>query len=208
MSRSPILRAAVREHTPFPELNAILAHFVAEARTILGETFIGAYLQGSFAIGDADRHSDCDFMVVIARDLEPEALSALQALHGAIHELPWEPWRHRLEGSYAPAAVLRRLSSEPRDPPGEPRPDDWGDPGRGGAPPRVYPFHYLDHSAKRLVRSEHDNSQVVRWSLREKGVVLAGPRSERSDRPRDTRCAPRCAPPWFWPWSWDWSPCT
>jgi hypothetical protein len=44
-----------------------------------------------------------------------------------------------------------------------------------GAPARYYPFWYLDHGADDLVRSEHDNTQVVRWCLREKGVVLAGP---------------------------------
>ena len=44
-----------------------------------------------------------------------------------------------------------------------------------GAPPLAYPFWYLDHGSDTLVRSEHDNSQVVRWCLREKGVVLAGP---------------------------------
>jgi hypothetical protein len=70
---------------------------------------------------------------------------------------------------------LRRLTDEPRDPPGEPRGPDWGDPGMSGAPARVYPFWYLDHGADHLIRSEHDNSQVVRWCLREKGVVLAGP---------------------------------
>jgi hypothetical protein len=43
-----------------------------------------------------------------------------------------------------------------------------------GTPPRVYPFWYLDHGADTLVRSEHDNTQVVRWCLREKSVVLTG----------------------------------
>jgi hypothetical protein len=167
---------ATREPTPFAGLNAVLQHLVDNVSAILGENLIGAYLQGSFAVGDADEHSDCDFIVVIRRDLSADEVAALQAMHAAIHELPFEPWRHRLEGSYAPADVIRRLSPEPRDPLGEPpRAADWGDPGMGGAPARFYPFVYLDHGARTLVRSEHDNSQVVRWSLREKGVVLAGP---------------------------------
>jgi hypothetical protein len=45
----------------------------------------------------------------------------------------------------------------------------------GGAPAKRYPFVYLDHGARVLIRSEHDNSQVVRWSLRERGVTLFGP---------------------------------
>ena len=86
------------------------------------------------------------------------------------------PWARRLDGSYAPQAVLRRLRPEPRDPPGAtPRAADWADPGTSGRPPRVYPFLYLDNGADQLKRSEHDNTQVVRWCLREKGVRLHGP---------------------------------
>jgi hypothetical protein len=168
-------RAPGREITPFAGLSAVLAHLTDHVRAILGDNLVGLYLQGSFAVGDADEHSDCDFVAVTARDLTADERARLQAMHAAIHDLPHEPWRHRLEGSYAPVDILRRRSDQPRDPPGEPRGPDWGDPGMGGAPARFYPFVYLDHGAKVLVRSEHDNSQVVRWSLREKGVVLAGP---------------------------------
>jgi len=167
--------APVRAPTPFADLNAVLAGLVEEVRARLGDNFVGAYLQGSFAVGDADEMSDCDFIVAIRRDLTAGEIADLEAMHAAIHDLPFEPWRHRLEGSYAPVSVLRRLMAEPRDPPGEVRGPDWGDPGMSGAPARVYPFVYLDHGAKILVRSEHDNTEVVRWSLREKGVTLAGP---------------------------------
>lgn len=44
-----------------------------------------------------------------------------------------------------------------------------------GSPPRCYPFWYLNHGSDTLARSEHDNSQVVLWTLREKGVCLKGP---------------------------------
>ena len=167
--------ASVRQPTPYADLNAVLAHLLERARTLLGDNFVGAYLQGSFAVGDATEFSDCDFIIVTARDLTPEELPAFQALHAGIHELPYPYWRTGLEGSYVPAAILRRWWTEPRDPPGEPRGPDWGDPGMSVSPPRAYPFWYLDHGSKTLVRSEHDNSQIVRWCLREKGVVLAGP---------------------------------
>jgi predicted nucleotidyltransferase len=167
--------APARQTTPYADLNAVLAHLVEGARVLLGDNFVGAYLQGSFAVGDATEYSDCDFIIVTARDLTPKELPPFQALHAAIHDLPYVYWRTALEGSYVPAAILRRWSSEPRDPPGEPRESDWTDPGLLGSPARAYPFWYLDHGAKTLVRSEHDNSQVVRWCLREKGVVLAGP---------------------------------
>ncbi|THD63833.1 nucleotidyltransferase domain-containing protein [Phenylobacterium sp.] len=164
-----------RQPTPYAELNAVLAHLLEGVQRLLGDNFVGAYLQGSFAVGDFSAFSDCDFIVVTARDLTPEELPPFQALHAAIHELPYAYWRTGLEGSYVPAPILRRGSTEPRDPPGEPRGPDWADPGRSGAPPKAYPFWYLDHGAKTLVRSEHDNTEVVRWCLREKGVTLAGP---------------------------------
>lgn len=161
--------------TPYGELNGVLACLLDGARDALGASFVGAYLQGSFAVGDFTPWSDCDFIVVTARDLAADELSALQALHKRIHSLDAPYWRNGLEGSYAPAAVLRRWSLTPRDPPGEPRGPDWADPGTSGSPPRVYPFWYLDHGSDTLVRSEHDNTRVVRWCLRERGVVLAGP---------------------------------
>ena len=175
MPHSPDPRAAARQPTPFADLNAVLAHLVEGARGLLGDNFVGAYLQGSFAVGDATEFSDCDFIIVTARDITPDELPAFQALHAGIHELPYPYWRTALEGSYIAAPILRRWSETPCDPPGEPRGPDWGDPGTSGSPARTYPLWYLDHGSKTLVRSEHDNSQVVRWCLREKGVVLAGP---------------------------------
>lgn len=48
---------------PCPELDAVLADLVGSARDILGDTFVGAYVQGSFALGAGDLTSDCDFVV-------------------------------------------------------------------------------------------------------------------------------------------------
>jgi len=171
-------RAGARQPTPYDELNAVLAHLVEGARRRLGDNFVGAYLQGSFALGDFSDFSDfsdCDFVIVTRRDIALEDLPAFQSLHAEIHDLPYAYWRSGLEGSYIPASILRRWSETPRDPPGEPRGPDWADPGTSGSPARAYPLWYLDHGARTLIRSEHDNTQVVRWCLREKGVVLAGP---------------------------------
>ena len=41
--------------TPYPELNQVLAELVSGIQRILEHDFIGAYLQGSFALGDFDR---------------------------------------------------------------------------------------------------------------------------------------------------------
>src|SRR5205823_11361190 len=47
--------------TSYDELNAILEALVTSVQAVLGGSFVGAYLQGSFAVGDYDEHSDVDF---------------------------------------------------------------------------------------------------------------------------------------------------
>jgi Domain of unknown function (DUF4111) len=136
--------------TPFDDLNRLLAELVVGAEEVLGDSFCGAYLQGSFAVGDADVHSDVDFIVVIKDDVTPEQQAELQALHQTLYALPTS-WAQHLEGSYIPAEVLRR-------------PD-----------PARRPLLYLDNGATEFALDNHDNTVVVRWSLREHGVVLAGP---------------------------------
>ena len=136
--------------TAFPDLNALLDDLVAGVQAILGENFCGAYLQGSFAVGDADVHSDVDFIVATHEDVSGEQAAALQAMHQRIYALD-TPWAQHLEGSYVPKERLRRV-----------------DPARS-------PFLYLDNGATELIRDNHCNTAVVRWSLHEHGVVLAGP---------------------------------
>jgi hypothetical protein len=161
--------------TPYAALNMVLIHFVERVRELLADNFVGAYLQGSFALGDFDEQSDVDFLIVVARDIGDAKVPLLNALHTAIHDFP-PPWGHRLEGSHIPATILRRRSDTPREPPGaSPRPPSWTDPGTGIAGPRAYPLLFLDHGARTLVRSEHDDTQVVRWVARERGIVLVGP---------------------------------
>jgi hypothetical protein len=137
--------------TPYPELNAVLRRLVEEARGVLGEALIGAYLQGSFAAGDFDRHSDVDFVMVTEGDLSDAQVRELQTAHARVYDLECV-WAQHLEGSYFPMDVLRSVD------------------GRGTQ------LWYLDHGAWSLVRSDHCNTAVVRWVLREHGVVLAGPR--------------------------------
>ena len=40
------------------------------------------------------------------------------------------------------------------------------------------PLWYLDHGSRSLGQHNHDNTVVVRWVLRERGVVLSGPEPE------------------------------
>lgn len=136
--------------TPYLELNQLLVDLVRGVQAILKGNFVGAYLQGSFAVGDFDRHSDVDFAVVIAEELSAGQVDALQGMHGRLFDRD-TAWAQHLEGSYFPKDVLR-------------------DPSRCGSE-----LWYLDNGSRALIRSEHCNTLVVRWVLRERGITLAGP---------------------------------
>jgi hypothetical protein len=136
--------------TPFPELNHLLGELTERAAEILGDKLVGAYLQGSFAVGDADLHSDCDFLIPVGGAITPDQEAGLRALHD---EIPTRPghWTHHLEGSYPNKDELRTLDGLGR------------------------PWLYIDHGWRQMQWSTHCNTEVVRWSLRECGVTLTGP---------------------------------
>lgn len=136
--------------TSFPELNGLLASYVEGARQVLGPNFVGAYLTGSFALGDADAGSDVDFLIVVREPLGEGQGQDVQAMHREVYGRP-SHWAKHLEGSYFPAGLLRHP-----------------DPGRT-------PIPYFDHGSRDLEYSDHDNTLVVRWVTREHGVSLAGP---------------------------------
>jgi Nucleotidyltransferase domain len=136
--------------TPFHDLNRVLHDLVESVQMVLGANFVGAYLQGSFAVGDFDRHSDVDFIVVTENDLSNDEVDGLQAMHGRVYALDIA-WAQHLEGSYFPRRVLRQTSAGDR---------------------RLW---YLDHGSRSLIQSDHCNTLVVRWVVREFGVALAGP---------------------------------
>jgi hypothetical protein len=70
--------------TVFPELNELLGELVARVEAILGATFVGAYLAGSFALGAGDLYGDCDFLVVTEERVTAEQERALRELHDEI----------------------------------------------------------------------------------------------------------------------------
>jgi hypothetical protein len=136
--------------TPYPELNAVLQELVESVQAALGNSFVAACLQGSFAVGDFDRHSDVDFIVAIEEALSEAQVHALQAMHERIYHLDCA-WAQHLEGSYFPKSVLKDYSQRGKQ------------------------LWYLDHGSRALVQSDHCNTVVVRWVVREHGVALAGP---------------------------------
>ncbi len=136
--------------TVYPDLNHVLTDFVAANRSLLAGDFVGAYLHGSFALGDADEASDVDYMIVVEREIEDARLPDFEAIQARIFALD-SNWAKHLEGSYITRAALRR--HEPDSP----------------------ALLYFDNGSVVAERSHHDNSLVVRWQLREKGITLAGP---------------------------------
>lgn len=157
-----------------PIHKTILTKLTKEVKAVLKENFIGAYVHGSLATSDSVAWSDLDVVVVIKEDIPLERIEPLQQLHHKLYNALESPWGQRLELSYVPIEIFRKRKLEPRDPPYEPRSNKWLDPSTQ-APPQFYPFWYLDNGADHLVRSEHDNTQIVRWVTREKGIVLDGP---------------------------------
>lgn len=160
-------------YTPYQELNEVLTGLVGAARDILAEEFVGAYLQGSFALGAGDDKSDCDF--IIATTTLPSG-STEQALRDLHDEIPTRPghWTKHLEGSYADVVSLRSSS------------------GLGT------PWLFCDHGHRELTWDTHCNSLHSRWILRNRGVVLAGrPIAELVDEvdPEELRASMRVALP-------------
>src|ERR1700692_1695404 len=92
--------------TPYPELNSVLWDFVDSVQAVLSNNFVGAYLQGSFAVGDFDLHSDVDFIIVTEEELPEKEVLGLQEVHERIYCLDI-PWAQHLEGSCFPREVLR-----------------------------------------------------------------------------------------------------
>lgn len=143
------MTGALAGPTPFDDLNELLGELVARVRAILGDDLVGVYLTGSFALGGADRHSDCDFLVVIADPLSGPQERAIRALHA---EIPTRDghWPHDLEGSYAPKPDLGTLATLDRE------------------------WLYADRGWREMRWSTHCNTEESRWTLRRHGVVLAG----------------------------------
>lgn len=136
--------------TPYSDLNEVLRDLVTSVQAILRTSFVGAYLHGSFATGDFDLHSDVDFMMVTEKEITNDQLEKLQLMHERIYKHTSSRAQH-LEGSYFPKEIL------------------WS---RTHCGEKLW---YLDNGSRQLVLSDHCNTVVVRWLVREKGVILTGP---------------------------------
>ena len=135
----------------YPEINSLLQELLSGAQAILGDHFVGMYLDGSLAIGDFDPDkSDLDFVVVTDSEVSSDTFVALKAMHDRIASGA-SKWASELEGSYVSQRALRHDRR-----------------------PAAHP--YIDRgSVLAMVHPESGYWSIHRHMLREHGVVLAGP---------------------------------
>lgn len=136
--------------TPYPELDDLLADLLGHWQRILGSDLVGAYVQGSFALGAGDLDSDCDFLVATRGPVTGAQEAELRELHD---EVPTRPghWPHDLEGSYAPVDELATVTHLGRA------------------------WLFNNHGHRTLEWDDHCNRAYTRWILRERGLTLVGP---------------------------------
>jgi hypothetical protein len=148
--------------TPYADLDDLLAELLDHWRRILGGNLAGAYLQGSFALGAGDLHSDCDWLVATHGPLTDGQISALRAVHDEIPTRD-DHWPHDLEGSFAPIEELATV-------------DHLG-----------CEWLFSNHGSRELVWDDHCNRGYTRWILRTHGIALTGrePRSFMEPVPAD-----------------------
>ena len=146
--------------TLYPELDQALRDHAERLQGVLGDFLVGVYLQGSLAIGDFDLTSDIDFVVVTGGELSESQVQQVQSVHDQTYGQD-NRWVKHLEYSFFPKNML----NEPSSP--------FSQDGRVEDENRE--LWYFDNGSRTIERSDHDNTLVVRWTLREKGVAVIGP---------------------------------
>jgi hypothetical protein len=133
-------------------VNDLIAITLEAAQAVLGDQFIGMYLDGSLTSGDFDAASDIDFVVVTQDDVSGDLFLKLGVMHDRIAAVD-SPWAIQLEGSYISQPAIRRYD----------------------------PAHAMHPNierglGERLKMVDHDETWAVhRHVLRERGIALVGP---------------------------------
>jgi len=137
--------------TPYADVNVVLDHFLSSIQAVLGDHFVGMYLDGSLALGDFAPHSsDIDFVVTTDDELADGLFVALRDMH-ARFDASGSSWATEVEAVYIPQSALRRY-----------------DPAHACCP-RI-------ERGETLVMEHLDSGWVIHWYiLREHGVAVAGP---------------------------------
>ena len=141
----------------YAEIDILLHELLDGVRKILGDQFVGLYLDGSLAMGGFDQDSDVDFVVITESEVADEKASEdtfcrLQALHDHL-AIGGTYWATNLEGSYVSRRALRRHN-----------------------PVSLLHPNIERGMGERLKMALHDESwNVHRWVLRERGIAIVGP---------------------------------
>ena len=152
----------MRFPTPYADVNFVVLDFETRTRAILKDQFLGLYLYGSLALGDFDPYtSDIDWIVVTRGEISDDSFTALKAMHAAFDHSP-SPWAGKIEAAYIPQDALNRPA----------------------ATSVAYP--QIEKGTGLLRAPLEIGWAFQRYSLRECGVVVAGPEPYtimRSSRP-------------------------
>jgi hypothetical protein len=147
--------------TPFGDVNTVLLDLTARIQAILGSQFMGLYLYGSLALGDFDlQTSDIDLIIVTRAELPVEQFSALQAMH-AEFDRSGSPWAGKVEAAYIPLEALRRTAST------------------------TTPYPQVEKGTALILAPLEVGWAFQRYTLRERGVVVSGPRPDAFTEPVD-----------------------
>jgi hypothetical protein len=138
--------------TPYEDVNTVLLDLMARIQMILGSKFVGLYLYGSLALGDFDpQTSDIDFIVVTESEPSAELIPALREMHGKF-DRSGSPWAGKVEAAYVPLDALKHAASA------------------------TTPYPQIEKGTELFLAPLEIGWAFQRYTLREQGVVVSGPR--------------------------------
>ena len=133
------------------QITVLISELLAGVRAALGKQFVGLYLHGSLANGDfAPGRSDIDFLVVTERELTPDEIQRVKAMHRQLTHSGL-PWADVLEGGYISRSEMRRYN----------------------ATTAFHPSLRVDGSFD--VDGYGSDWIIQRYLIRKSGIVIAGP---------------------------------
>ncbi len=147
--------------TPYLRLDEVLADYAKTSLDALNDNFVGLYLLGSLAIGDFDLTSDIDFMIVTQNELSNDEVDLVQSCHTELISRDTR-WAKHLEYSFFSLQKLRELSS----------PYTAGGQRNGSGDRKLWKFC---NGSSTVERTDHDNTMVTRWTLRNRSPSVLGP---------------------------------
>jgi hypothetical protein len=107
----------MKDVTPYPAINTLLAEWVDGLKHLLGKSIVGLYLSGSLAYGDfVPERSDIDLQAIVRGHLTEDQLGSIERLHREM-ERRCPQWADRIECSYVPLELVRELTPPVRSRP-------------------------------------------------------------------------------------------